>query len=120
MKNNDELSTALQITNAVPQGSVIGHLLFILYVKNLFRVLPSFLTITYTDGTYLLSSDTNFKNSVNVGNSELKLYYGWALSYRISINVDKTFYIMNGDRLVAIDAPSCVMGNVPMEKKEYK
>ena len=45
----DELSTALQITAFVPQGSIPGPLLFIFNVRDLFRVLSSFFTIMYAD-----------------------------------------------------------------------
>ena len=56
MKIDDELSTALQITIGVHQCSILGPLLIILYVNDLFRVLLGFLTVMYADDTTLFTS----------------------------------------------------------------
>ena len=60
-------------------------------MNDLFRALPSFLTILYADDTTLLNRDTDFINLVNVGYTELKLFHDLALAYRLSSNVDNTF-----------------------------
>ena len=60
----------------------------------------------YADDTTLSSSDNDFINLVNVGNTERKMFYDLALAYRLSINVDKTFCIIFGNRSVGIDAPN--------------
>ena len=51
----------------------------------------------YADDTILIKSDTYFINLVNVGKTELKLFYDWTLAISLSINVDKTFCIMFGN-----------------------
>ena len=99
----------------MPQGTLLGLLLFILYVNELFRVLPSFLPIMYVDDTTLLSSDTDFLNLVNVENTELKLFYDLELANRLSFNVDKIICIIFGNRSVDIDAPNFILGNVQVE-----
>ena len=125
VKLYDELSTALQITIRVSQGSVPGSLQFSLYVNDLliiiiflFRVLPSFLTIMYAYDTTLLSIDTNFINQVNVGNTELTVFYDWALVNRISTNAYKTFCIIYEIRSVDIEVPELFLGNVQIEALE--
>ena len=45
----------------------------------------------YADDTTTLSSDNDILNLVNVGSTELKMFYDRALANRFSINVDKTF-----------------------------
>ena len=101
----------------MPECSIPGPLLFFLYVNDLFRALPSILTIMYANDTILLSSDTDFINLVNAGTTELKLFYDWALANRLSNNVDQTFYIIFGNKSVDNDSPRClrlVSGRAPV------
>ena len=71
----------------------------------------------YAEDTTLLSRDTDFIILVNVGNTELKLFYDLAHAYRLSSNVDNTFWMLFGNRSVDIDAPNFVLSNVQIEAK---
>ncbi len=85
----------LNITTDVPQGLVIGHLLFIIYMNNLSHVSNMFKPIVYTDDSTLTSilstfdTNSNNNNSDHI-NSELNKITDWLKLNKLSLNVIKS------------------------------
>ncbi len=52
------MSSALQVHYGVPQGSVLGPILFIIYVNDLSGVIKDWFLIKYADDTQYLQSGT--------------------------------------------------------------
>ena len=73
---NNVRSNTLSITTGVPQGSILGSLLFILYINDFPQASNLFDFIMYADDT-TLSSNLN-KLSNNEHDQDLKLYYALA------------------------------------------
>ena len=71
MKLDDEISNTLPISTGVPQGSIIGPLLFILYINDLHMGSDQFKAILYADDTTLVSTVSAFKQ--NAGAPDCKL-----------------------------------------------
>ena len=102
VKLGDTQSSPAVMHHGIPQGSIIGPLLFILFINDLpFHVTSSRIDL-YADDTTLISS-TSFKsmdklqNSLNQSIAEVD---GWATSNKLPINESKTkALLITGKRL---------------------
>ena len=82
----------LDIICGVPQGSIIGPLLFIIYVNDLCNVSKIFEPIIFTDDTNLLFSYKSIKELFHTANLELNKVFRWCKANMLSLNKDKTKY----------------------------
>jgi hypothetical protein len=78
----------------VPQGSNLGPLLFILYVNDLPNCLRHSSAEMYADDT---CSD-NINNLQAILNSDLNNIHQWIVANKLTLNVDKTEYMIIGTR----------------------
>ena len=88
---NGSSSNLLSITCGVPQGSVLGPLLFLIYINDLPNASKK---LTF----YLFADDTNIYEDLSdltkVVNKELRLIKKWLDANKLSLNNNKTNYII--------------------------
>ena len=110
----------------VPQGSVLGPLLFLIYVNDIYNASNKLQFVLFADDTNLLYANKNLKSLETVVNNELLKVVDWLTANKLSLNVKKTHYIIfhpyqkrlnYGVNIKILD--SCVNKYFNLERKEY-
>ena len=83
-------SNKLIMKHGVPQGSVLGPLLFLIYINDLHRSISTSTTYHFADDTNLLTIGESFHSIESKLNKDLKGLYKWLLANKISLNATKT------------------------------
>lgn len=91
---NNETSSMLPITCGVPQGSILGPLLFIIYMNDLPDCLEKLKSILFADDTSLYHSDNDINRLYEDTNTELDLIQDWFRANQLSLNTNKTNYML--------------------------
>ena len=82
------------VNHGVPQGSVLGPLLFLIYINDLHRSIKRSSTYHFADDTNLLTIAKNPKKLQSILNKDLNSLYKWLLANKISLNAAKTEMII--------------------------
>ena len=86
---NNAISSEGDITAGVPQGSVLGPLLFLVYVNDIADELTS-LTRLFADDTSVGSSSMNLNRTIMRTNCDLDKISKWARKWLVKFNPSKT------------------------------
>ena len=89
VKINSATSSLLSVNAGVPQGSVLGPLLFLVYVNDIAENLLSLVRL-FADDSSLFFSATNLKDIEGVINHDLSLISEWARKWLVDFNPIKT------------------------------
>ena len=78
----------------VPQGSVLGPLLFILYINDICNSSDKLQFYLFADDTNLLFADRSLRKLENIVNQEISRVQNWLTANKLSLNIDKSNFII--------------------------
>ena len=81
----------------VPQGAVLGPLLFLIYINDLHHAMKFSTIHHFADDTNMLIVDKSIKQIQKKINIDLKLLCKWLRANKISLNASKTELIIFRD-----------------------
>ncbi len=93
-------SDMLSLSTGVPQGSILGPLLFIIYINDIAQARKLFDFIIYADDTTLSNTleivirNTPNLNADSILNTELKNVNHWLKLNKLSLNLKKCKYMI--------------------------
>ena len=84
------------MTSGVPQGSILGPLLFSLYVTDLPNCLRAVNVLMYTDDTVVYHAASDANQLERVLNAQLKFLHDWSTKFELFVHLKKTEYMIFG------------------------
>ena len=111
-------SSSAVLNIGVPQGSILGPILFILYINDLPKALDLMSAILFADDTTLSIQDANYYNLIQEANVELENIMVWAAVNRLSINTNKTFAMLFTNRQHDIQRLNILLNEEAIDLKE--
>ena len=87
-------SALTRTTLGVPQGSVLGPVLFLIYINDISNIFSESKSLLFADDMTLYFTGPNPTQLAHNANNELNKLYQWCLCNRLTINTNKTYYML--------------------------
>ena len=106
------------ISSGVPQGSVLGPLLFLIYVNDLHRCLNESLVRLFADDTGLHMAHSNLNDLIAIAKVEISNLFKWCIANNLTINYSKTNFVIIRARRKKIptDFKEIVINDIHIER----
>ena len=101
-----------------PQGSILGPLLFLIYINDLPNKLKSNAKL-FADGTFLFIIVKDENESANVLNNDLSLISEWAFNWKMLFNPDPTKpaqEVLFSRKKKTLNHPTLRLSNIQVER----
>jgi hypothetical protein len=84
----------MTITTGVPQGSILGPLLFLLYINDIENCSNVISFVLYADDTNAFYSNSCLTSLTNIMQKEMNTIMNWLNANKLSMNASKTKLII--------------------------
>ena len=109
VKVNDTVSSFKLVNTGVPQGSVLGPILYLIYVNELPYVSNLFSVCLFADDTTLIFESSNKSELLQKCNTGISVFYNWCCANRLSVNFSKTHTMLFSNILQPLDVSAIYM-----------
>ena len=115
-KVNGFVSSECLIKCGVPQGSILGPLLFLLYINDLPECLNNAKARLFADDTNFTASGDSISDIEAAVNSDLDNLKNWLMANKLSLNIAKTEFMLIHPKQMK----TSIQPNIFIEKKQIK
>lgn len=113
---NGQSSDIKTINAGVPQGSILGPLLFLVFINDITRNIHSKIYL-YADDTSLFREITS-QADLGILNSDLSKLWSWSKQWRVQFNANKTKYLYFTLKRRASVLPNLYLGECVIDRAE--
>ena len=92
----NEMSNELPVTHGVPQGSILGPLLFVIYINDLPSILECCCASLYADDTVIYCYGSSSQELSEKLNRDLLAITKWLNDHKLTLNLEKTKCMLVG------------------------
>ncbi len=96
---NGHLSEFTTVRHGVPQGSILGPLLFLLYINDIVKTTPKLEFLLFADDTSIFLSGKDLKSMESTLNTELDNISNWLKANKLSLNIKKSNILVFRNRV---------------------
>ena len=87
-------STTRPISAGVPQGSVLGPLLYSLFTADIPATIDQTVVATFADDTAFLALSKDYLDSVNTLQGSLDIFHEWTTRWKIKVSSEKSTHVV--------------------------
>ena len=94
VEQQNACSQVKSIQFGVPQGSILGPLLFLIYVNDFHNCITAGDMIMFADDTNIFFTARNYETIYDCANKQLCDIDHWLIANKLSLNVEKTNHVV--------------------------
>ncbi len=117
---NGHVSEFQVVRHGVPQGSILGPLLFLIYINDIVTTSPKIDFLLFADDTSIFLADKSLKSLESTLNEELSSVSNWLKANKLSLNIKKSNILVFRNKVTkTTETIDVKINGSPIEEKTY-
>ena len=116
---NNTHSDKKNISCGIPQGSVLGPLLFLIYINDLPNVSKKLYSILFADDTSVFLEGNNLNSLSTIINEELNKLSILLASNKLTLNIEKSHYVIFHRARLKQSNINITLSNISLERVTF-